>query len=64
MVNNVPVADKNYDQILFEKFIQQVPVGSCANRSQEDFNSLTNEEKKVIIRQYYNNMKSRRIFGG
>ena len=50
MVNNVPAAKENYDHDLIEKFMQQVPVWSYANRSQEDFSSLTNEEKKIIIR--------------
>ena len=65
-VNTVPAvaAEEIYDQDLFEKFIQQLPVWSYANRSQEDFISLTDDEKKVIIRQCYNDMKSRRIFGG
>ena len=50
MVNNVPVAKENYDNDLFEKSMQQVPVRSYAKKSQEDFNYLTNEEKKIIIR--------------
>ena len=66
-VNIVPVApvvEENYNQDLFEKFMQQLLVWSYANRSQEDFISLTDDEKKAIIRQYYNDMKSRRIFSG
>ena len=66
-VNIVPVApvvEENYDRDLFEKFMQQLSVWSYANRSQEDFISLTDDEKKAIIRQYYNDMKSRRIFAG
>ena len=59
-----PVAEENYDQKLFEKFMQQIPVWSYANRIQEDFISLTSDEKKAITRQYYNDTKSRRIFGG
>ena len=66
-VNIVPVApvvEENYDQDLFEKFMQQLPVWSYGNRSQEDFISLTDDEKKAIPRQCYNDMKSRRIFTG
>ena len=44
--------------------MQQIPVWSYANQSQEDFIYLTDDEKKAIIRQYYNDMKSRRIFSG
>ena len=59
-----PVVEENYDQDLFEKFMQQIPVWSYVNRSQEDFISLANDKKKAIIAQYYNDRKSRRIFGG
>ena len=68
VVNNVnivpvaPVVEENYDQDLFEKFMQQLPVWSYANRSQEDFISLTDDWEKAIIRQCYNDMKSRRVF--
>ena len=44
--------------------MQQIPVQSYANRIQGDFISLTSDEKKAITRQYNNDMKSRRIFGG
>ena len=70
VVNNVnivpvaPVVEENYDQDLFEKFMQQLPVWSYANRSQEDFISLTDDGEKAIIRQCYNDMKSRRVFTG
>ena len=67
MVNTVPVepvVEKNYDHDIFKKFMQQIPVQSYANQSQEDFIYLTDDEKKAIIRQYYNDMKSRRIFSG
>ena len=67
MVNTVPVepvVEKNYDHDTFKKFMQQIPVWSYANQSQEDFIYLTDDEKKAIIRQYYNDMKSRRIFSG
>ena len=37
---------------------------SYGNRSQGDFISLADDEKKAIVAQYYNDMKSRRIFGG
>ena len=37
---------------------------SYANRSQEDFISLIDDEKNAIIRQYYNYMKTRRILDG
>ena len=37
---------------------------SYANRSQEDFISLIDDEKNAIIRQYYNDMKTRRILDG
>ena len=56
VVNNVnivpvaPVVEENYDQDLFEKFMQQLPVWSYANRSQEDFISLTDDGEKAIIR--------------
>ena len=58
------MVEENYDQDLFEKFMQQIPVWSYVNRSQEDFISLANDKKKAIIAQYYNDRKSRRIFGG
>ena len=44
--------------------MQQLPVWSYANRSQEDFISLIDDEKNAIIRQYYNDMKTRRILDG
>ena len=47
-VNTVPAvaAEEIYDQDLFEKFIQQLPVWSYANRRQEDFISLLMMRKK------------------
>ena len=58
------MVEENHDQDLFEKFMQQIPVWSYVSRSQEDFISLANDEKKAIIAQYYNDRKSRRTFGG
>ena len=59
--NTVPVAplvEENYDQHLFEKFMQQIPdVWSYGNRSQGDFISLADDEKKAIVAQDYNDMK-------
>ena len=51
------MVEKNYDQDIFKKFMQQIPVWSYANQSQEDFIYLTDDKKKAIIRQYYNDMK-------
>ena len=44
--------------------MQQLPVWSYANRNQEGFISLIDDEKNAIIRQYYNDMKTRRILDG
>ena len=79
-VNTVPVepvVEENYDQDLFKNFTQYLwniyekiirkmylPVWSNANRSEEDLISLADDEKKAIFARYYNDMKSRRIFGG
>lgn len=42
--------------------MQQVPMQSYANRTQENFSSLSEDEKSAIIRQHYCDMKARRIF--
>lgn len=42
--------------------MQQVPMRCYANRTQENFSSLSEDEKSAIIRQQYCDMKARRIF--
>ena len=52
------MVEENYYQALFEKFMQKLPVvWSYGNRSQGDFISLADDEKKAIVAQDYNDMK-------
>lgn len=47
-----PPAIEEYDQDLFQEFMQQTPVWTYTNRTQENFSSLGEDKTRAFICQY------------